>query len=108
MELIEEKSDASHLDSLLNLASEPSIHVRTIPACTIQRSRDGAFLAACSDTFPEMRLAKWADAFESANSRLNEGAPLAELRDRVLATGNERLAAIWLAGVDKLRGRGFI
>lgn len=92
----------------LDLLSEPSLHVRTIPGRRIQRSRDGAFLAVVSDTFPEMRLAEWADAFESANSRLNEGAPLAELRDCVLANGNEGQAAAWLARLDRLRELGSI
>ena len=55
-----------------------------------------------------MRLAEWADAFESANSRLNEGAPLAELRDCVLAIGDEGQAAVWLAQIDRLRELGSI
>lgn len=94
--------------SLAELVSEPSIHIRMSSDCTVQRSYCGEFLAVGSDKFPELRLAKWAEAFELANSRLNEGAPLAELRDCVLASGDDRHAATFLAQMERLCRAGLI
>ena len=57
---------------------------------------------------PELPLAKWFEAFEPANSLLNEGAPLAEIRDCVLASGGDQQAAVYLAQIEKLCGLGLV
>ena len=94
--------------SLSDLLSERSIHIRMSSACTAQRSDCGTFLAIVSDKFPELRLTKWTQAFELANSRLNEGAPLVELRDCVLTSGDDRQAAAYLAQIERLCRVGLV
>ena len=72
------------------------------------RSRDGASLAVQAEGGHEVAVARYARCYDAANARLAEGAPLAELRDLVLASGDEAFLAVYLARLAMLCRIGFV
>ena len=92
----------------MELVGEPSVHIRINPGCEARRSRDGSSLAVARPGLSELPLAKWFEAYGPANPLLNEGAPLAEIRDRVLASGGDRRASAYLGQMERLRGLGLV
>ncbi len=85
--------------SLLSLATEASIHVRTCPGWELGASDDGFSLALKAADGREFRLAAWTPEtshYQAANVRLKVGAPLATLRELVIAAGGERRADAYI------------
>ena len=95
--------------TFLDLVREPAIHVRLRSGWTIGRSADGASIAAENPDLPApVVLGRHAPDFEAANARLAAGAPLAALRDTVVAAGGGARAAFYLVWLQRLCGAGFV
>ena len=87
----------------LDLVREPAIGVRLGSGWTLGRSPDGASLVARSpDGTVPLPLGRHAPAFEAAAGRLTAGAPLAALRDRVVAAGDGASAGLYLVHLQRL------
>ena len=89
--------------SFLDLVREPAIGVRLRSGWTLGRSPDGASFAARSpDWTAPLRLGRHAPEFEAAAGRLAAGAPLAALRDAVIAAGGGTSAGLYLVHLQRL------
>ncbi len=95
--------------TFLDLVREPAIRVRLRSGWTLGRSADGAsFVAEGPDLPAPAVLGPHAPDFEAANARLAAGAPLAALRDTVIAAGGGARAAFYLVWLQRLCGAGFV
>ncbi len=94
---------------LLSLAAETSIHIRTCPGWELGASDDGFSLALKSADGRQFRLAAWTpetSQYQAANARLTVGAPLATLRELVVAAGGEQRADAYVKLLQMLCNYG--
>ena len=95
--------------SFLDLVREPAIGVRLHAGWTLGPSPDGAsFVARSPDWTAPLPLGRHAPAFEAAAERLAAGAPLAALRDVVIAADGAASAGFYLVHLQRLCGWGGI
>ena len=95
--------------TFLDLVREPAIRVRLRSGWTLGRSADGASFVAEGPDLPEPAiLGRHAPDFEAANARFAAGAPLAALRDAVVAAGGGARAAFYLVWLQRLCRAGFV
>ena len=93
--------------TLFHLLSQPSIHLRAAHGFVFRRSADGA--AYVADTASGRRpIGGEAPAFDSAIDLLSAGAPLAAIRDAVLAETGPECAAQCLLWLQALARAGLI
>ena len=93
--------------SFFDLIPEPAVRVRLIEGWRLARSEDGAALALHYHAGGELKFTPWAPDFEAANERLVEGAPLAELRDQVVADGGSARGGAYLVVLQRIARKGF-
>ena len=95
--------------TFLDLLREPAIRVRLLSGWTLGRSADGVSFVAESPDLPEpVVLGPHAPDFEAANEGFVAGAPLAALRDAVVAAGGGARAAFYLVWLQWLCRAGFV
>ena len=92
----------------VDLTREPAVRVRLAAGWRIARTDDEASFAMESEFGALPPFADWVQAFEPANQRLRNGAPLAGLRDTVIETGGTARAAGYLVLLQLLCRQGFL
>ena len=93
------------LDDLLN---EPAIWLRIRVGCALGRSEDGRSLLIESEDGSIVRLSRYVSHYDAAIDGIASGAPLAELRDSVVASGGEWNAMVFLDQLRVLCRTGFV
>ena len=86
-----------------DLVRDPAIHVRARGGWKVAKSADGALFVVEGTELP---LGPYALEFERANARLADGAPLADLRDAVLAVAGAARAAAYMLWLQRLSAWG--
>lgn len=97
------------VSGLMPLAGEASIHVRTRRGWELGVSDDGFSLSLKAGDGREFRLAAWTpetSQYQAANERLAAGAPLATLRDLVVAAGGKKRADAYIKLLETLCSHG--
>ena len=92
--------------AFIDLAREPAIHVRARDGWKPAKSADGASFVVAAQGGAELPLGPYAPEFEKANALLAGGAPLAELRDSVLAAAGAARAAAYALWLQRLSAWG--
>ena len=100
--------------SFIDLVRETAFHVRTRKGWAISRSEDGASFVVTAEGFgrepsvspASIRLGPFVSEYETAVARLADGAPLAVLRDSVIAEGAPVRAAAFLLWLQRLDAWG--
>ena len=93
------------LEDLLN---EPAIWLRIRVGCAVGRSEDGRSLLIESEDGSIVRLSRYVSHYDAAIDGIARGAPLAELRDSVVASGGEWNAMVFLDQLRVLCRTGFV
>ena len=93
------------LEALLN---ESAIRLRIRVGCALGRSEDGCSLILETEDGRSVRLSDYVSHYDLAIDGIAGGAPLAELRDSVVASGGEWNAIAFLDQVRVLCRTGFV
>ena len=94
--------------SFVDLVREPEIHVRLRAGGKIGKSEDGASFVIEGAGGGALPIGPHAPEFEAANARLAAGAPLARLRDTVMAEAGAFRAAGYVLWLQRLCAWGLI
>ena len=93
---------------LMDLMKEPAIQLRLASGWRLGQAANGVAFAAGSTQDPRVPLSEHSSAYDKANRRLVEGAPLAALRDCVVRDGGVQLAVSYLVLLQKMCRHGLV
>lgn len=93
---------------LEDLLKESAIRLRIRAGCKLGKSEDGHALILKTDDERTVRLSDYVSHYDSAIHRVAQGAPLAELRDSVAASGGEWHAKAFLRHLRILCRTGIV
>ena len=95
--------------ALVRIVAEPRIHARLRSEFSLSRSDDReSFVASGGPLVQPAPVGPYRAAFEDSNRLLCAGAPLAALRDAVLAHGDAEPAALYLLWLQRLSSWGLV
>ena len=99
---------AQRRPNFADLTRESGLRVRLIHGWRIERSKDGATFRMTNEYGELPPFAPWFEAYEPANEKLRDGAPLGELRDLVMASADPVAGASYMVMLQMLCRRSFL
>lgn len=87
--------------SFIDLAREPAFHIRLLAGFAIKKSEARSSLIVASP-FGEVPFGRYEKGFKEANVMLEEGASLADLRDKVIQVGGVHQASTYLVQLQRM------